>query len=63
MHIKLLDIKQVTTIVGLSKATIYRKIEKGEFPDSRKLGSKTVRWLALDIQEWIESLPSEREDA
>lgn len=63
MENRLFRINEVVEIVGLSKATIYRKIEKGEFPDSRKLGSRTVRWLERDIQEWIEGLSTSKGDA
>lgn len=58
---QLLTLKEVIAIVGLSKATIYRMINKGEFPDSKKLGARTVRWENVEIQNWIDSLSIQRE--
>ena len=58
---QLLTLKEVIAVVGVSKATIYRMINKGEFPDSKKLGARTVRWENEEIQNWVESLSVERE--
>ena len=54
---KLLALKQVTNRVSLSKSSIYRKMESGTFPKPVSLGGKTVRWLVVDIDEWVSRLP------
>ncbi len=44
---------QVRTRVGLSRSTIYLKIENGEFPKPINLGARAVAWLESDIDAWI----------
>ena len=51
---------EVESITGLSRATIYAKMQKGEFPAPLRLGSNAVAWRADDIEHWIESLPPAR---
>ena len=48
-------LQQVTAHVGLSKATLYKMIEAGNFPAPKKLGARSVGWLESDIQAWIDS--------
>jgi prophage regulatory protein len=55
---QLLRTKQVTTMTGLSRMTIYRMERDGLFPARRKLGKNSVAWLEEDIREWIRSRPS-----
>ena len=55
---KLLSLKQVIAMVGLTKSTIYRLMEAGDFPRPLKLGSRCVRWLVDEVNAWISSLPS-----
>lgn len=54
---KLLKMKQVLELTAISRATLYRYLEKGAFPKPRKLDKKTVRWVENDIQEWMQNLP------
>ncbi|TIV91941.1 MAG: AlpA family phage regulatory protein, partial [Mesorhizobium sp.] len=53
---RLLRLKHVLERVPLSRATIYRKMDAGEFPKARKLGYATV-WRESDVVKFIESLP------
>jgi len=54
-----LRIKDVERKTGLSRSSIYLKISEGRFPDRHNLGSRAVRWLESDIDQWINarSLP------
>ena len=54
---KLLNIREVVEIVGLSKNTIYRKIAKGVFPPGLVIDTYIRRWREDEILEWIESRP------
>lgn len=54
---RLLALKQVLERVSLSKSSIYRKMKEGTFPRPVSLGGKTVRWVAVDIEEWVSRLP------
>lgn len=54
---KYLNIKQVMEICGLSRQTIYRKMDSGEFPLQRRLTSGRVAWRDVDINAWNNSRP------
>ncbi|WP_064435763.1 helix-turn-helix transcriptional regulator [Pseudoalteromonas neustonica] len=38
---------------GIHRSTIYRLIERGEFPKSHKASSGRVVWVEEDIEEWM----------
>ena len=53
---KILRLKEVQRITGLSRSTIYAEIAKGQFPRQVKLtGSRSVGWHELDVVKWIEA--------
>ena len=54
---KLLKVKEVAQIVGLSRATIYIEVKLGRFPRPRKVASKAVRWREDEILQWIDDCP------
>ena len=41
----------------LSKASIYREMRAGRFPEPVKVGPQGVRWKQDEIDEWIASRP------
>ena len=57
---RLLRIKQVMTILGISRATIYRYVASGKLPSPVKLSVRCVAWKASVIADWIEALSTER---
>ena len=57
MHDRLLRRREVEWITGMSRASIYRLMQQGDFPRPVKVGSTAVRWKESDIAAWIESLP------
>lgn len=52
---RFLRLTDVKDRVGYGKATIYRKMDAGEFPRTYSLGARAVAWLESDIDAWIES--------
>lgn len=38
---------------GLGRSEIYRRMRRGDFPQSVKLGARAVGWLSDEIQDWI----------
>lgn len=60
MKNKMLRLKAVKEIVGLSQSTIYLMMSKGEFPQNISLGARAVAWSDGDIQAWIDSRISSR---
>ena len=57
MEEKLLRRREVESITGLSRASIYRLIADGDFPRPVKVSAAGVRWRSSDITAWIQSLP------
>lgn len=53
---RLLRLREIATRVGMSKATIYRKMARGEFPRPVSVGSQSVRWRESDLDGWMASL-------
>ena len=50
---KLLTLSEVRGVVGLSSATLYRMIERGDFPRPVKIG-RAARWPTSEITAFIE---------
>jgi prophage regulatory protein len=55
MYHKILRLKAVKDSTGLSRSTIYAMLKAGTFPQSVKLGLRSVGWYESDIQDWIAS--------
>ena len=45
--------KQVEKRTGLSRSTIYLRIQEGNFPRPIKLGARAVGWLENEIEAWL----------
>lgn len=62
--IQIIRMKELTVMLGLSRSTIYNKMNKRSpyhdplFPPSLQLGSGAgaIGWLLTDILKWIQSL-------
>ena len=52
---KLLNIREVVEMTGISRSTILRNVELGLFPKPLKLAPKTVRWSLATLTEWVNS--------
>jgi prophage regulatory protein len=50
----LVTLQQVREITGMSRTWVYAASKEGRFPKPIRLGSKSIRWLAEDIDRWIE---------
>lgn len=50
---KVLRTKEVVKRVGLSRTTIWRREQAGDFPRRIPLGENSVGWLRSDIDEWL----------
>jgi prophage regulatory protein len=56
--ITLLKLEDVLSIVNLGKTTIYGLVKQGRFPPPTKPTERTARWLASDINDWVNALRS-----
>lgn len=52
---KFLREPQVAALTGLSKSTRWRLEKLGEFPKKRQLSTKSVGWLASEVEEWAQT--------
>ena len=55
---RLLTAKEVTAMVGIAPATLYRLLKKGQFPQGIRLGFKLRRWRRSQVWEYV----SQREE-
>jgi predicted DNA-binding transcriptional regulator AlpA len=60
---RLMRIREVLTLCGLSRATLYREIKLHGFPAPIKLSARSVGWLQDDVVHWIESRIAQRDHA
>lgn len=54
---KLIRIKSVLEMTGISKSYLYQLVKSGEFPKPVQLikGGKAVAWIESEVQSWVES--------
>ncbi|WP_213991521.1 AlpA family phage regulatory protein [Sodalis sp. dw_96] len=53
---KLIDLKTVLGIYPVSRATLYRQIKAGIFPEPVQLGVRRVAWRQDEVQAHISEL-------
>ena len=46
-------LRDVMNMTGLSKASIYRAMNKDEFPHQYQLTEKAVGWKDCDVMKWM----------
>ena len=57
---RLLNLREIVATTGLSKATVYRAIERGTFPRQVQLSAHRVGWQSEKIEAWLNGLPDAR---
>ena len=57
MNDMLLRRQEVERIVGLSRSSVYRMMQSGDFPRSVRISPGAVKWRASDIKAWLETRP------
>jgi prophage regulatory protein len=50
---RVLALKDVIHITGLSKSTIYLYIQLEKFPPSIRIGFRRVGWVESEIRNWV----------
>lgn len=50
---RLIKLKEVLHMTGLSRATIYRFMSAGGFPMKVGLGGNSVAWVESEVEDWI----------
>lgn len=62
MSKRLLPRREVEQRTGLSRASIYRLMRRGELPEPIKVGPRAVRWPESEIDSWLAGRPRSRGD-
>ncbi|MFG1374916.1 AlpA family phage regulatory protein [Xanthobacter oligotrophicus] len=50
---RIIRMKTVRSLTGLSQSTIYRKIREGTFPAQLKVSANGSGWHASEISRWV----------
>lgn len=58
----ILRLPDVLNRTGLSRSTLYRRVDDGTFPAPINLGPRAVGWPESEIQTWIEQRIAESRD-
>ncbi|EKO3838460.1 DNA-binding protein [Vibrio harveyi] len=59
---RMMRLKEVMHICGLSRASIYSFMEDGSFPQPVSLGARAIGWRYQDLQDWIHEKIQERDE-
>ena len=70
---RLIRLPEGLSRTGYGRTSIYRKMEKGEFPKNLKLGapikdptqfdSRAIAWIEEEVDQWVESRIEERDSS
>ncbi|MBE4009766.1 AlpA family transcriptional regulator [Vibrio parahaemolyticus] len=61
---RFLRLKEVMSLTGLGRSTIYKFMaDETDFPKSVPLGGRAVAWVESEVEEWMESRLSMRDNA
>jgi prophage regulatory protein len=52
--IRLILLKEVLRICGMSRSTLYNNIKERQFQEPIRILARSVAWLQSEVQEWIE---------
>jgi prophage regulatory protein len=50
---RIIRLKEVMSVTGLARSTVYRYVSDGSFPRPVDLGERCVGWLEAEVQGWI----------
>jgi len=50
---RILRLKTVLDRTGLSRSTLYRKIDRGTFPKQVRISERCIGWRESDLEKWL----------
>ena len=63
-QVRFLRLPEVLARTGLSRSTIYVRLEQERFPRPVSLGARAVGWIEAEVDEWIrERIAASRDGA
>lgn len=60
---RLIRMRELPEITGLSRTELYRRIKSGTFPQPIRIGAQSVAWRSSDINRWLDSPMTFRAEA
>ena len=51
---RFIDLKELQSLVPLSRTTIWRMEQAGQFPARIRIGKRRVGWRLLEVEEWMD---------
>lgn len=60
---RLMRMKEVIRVTGMSRSFIYKRISEGEFPSAVSLSVKSTAWVEHEVQAWIADKIRQRDSA
>ena len=54
--------RQLEKQLGLTRSSIYKMMEDGEFPRPIKLGRRAVGWRADEVANWLDKMQEATSD-
>jgi prophage regulatory protein len=60
---QLIRLPEVLKMTGLSRSSVYRRVDAGTFPKAVALGGRSVAWVEEEIKAWIEARIEERDSS
>lgn len=61
--VRFLRLPEVLARTGLSRSTIYVRLDLGRFPRPVSLGGRAVGWIESEVEEWIRQRIAASRDA
>ncbi|NJL26398.1 MAG: AlpA family phage regulatory protein [Thermoanaerobaculia bacterium] len=55
--VRYLRTETVLELTGVSRATIWRWMRAGLFPQRRKLGPNCIGWVETEVEAWLANRP------
>ena len=52
---RVLRLPTVLAKTGVSRATIYRLVKRGDFPSAHKLSERTSVWNEAEVDSWLKA--------
>ena len=62
LRVRFLRLPEVLERTGLSRSTIYVRLEQGRFPTPVSLGARAVGWIESEVDEWMRQRIEESRD-
>ncbi|MBV8634766.1 MAG: AlpA family transcriptional regulator [Burkholderiaceae bacterium] len=52
--VRLIRLKEVLRICGMSRTTLYNNIRDKQFPEPIQISARAVAWLQSEVLEWLD---------